>query len=346
MPAHPPAPTAPSLDAVPAVAPQWFQDHHLKLRHLTVLIALCETGSVSAAAQRLHTTQPAVSRALGEIENAATMRLFERRARGISPTPAGEALVRTAREIFGVLQRSGRELNAVAAGMQGNLAIGCNYSAAAALVPQSVLALTRRAPRLAISVREGPRQLLLEDLRTHRLDVVVARLDPHAPDDGPDLQVRVLWDEPLCIVCAAGHPLTRQRRVPWKALGDYPWIMPLSNSPVRAGLDGLLRDHGVQLPFHRIESTSIRINQWMLREMDALTVMSLPEAGLYCAARMLSVLPLKLPLAFGKLGAMTLRERPAGEAVEAFMECLWQQRPARAATAVRRPAGRQVRRAG
>lgn len=335
MPATIPATPA---DDPPAVAPQWFQDHHLKLRHLTVLMALYETGSVSAAAHRLHTTQPAVSRALGEIEAAAAMRLFERRARGISPTPAGEALVRTACEVFGALQRSGKELSALAEGMNGSLAVGCNYSAAATLVPQSVLALSRREPRLSISVREGPRQLLLEDLRAHRLDVVVARLDPHAPDDAQDLHVEELWDEPLCIVCAAGHPLTRQRRVPWKALGDYAWIMPFRNSPVRTGLDALFREHGVKLPFSRIESTSVRVNQWMLRELDALTVMALPEAKQYSAAGMLAVLPVKLPLAFGKLGAMTVRDRPHSDSVLAFLDCLRQQRPVRAASSRRAPA--------
>mgnify|MGYP003353918364 CR=1 FL=1 len=90
----------------------WFQRHRLKLRHLGVLLAVARTRHIGRAAQALHTSQPAVSKAIQEIERAAGVALFERGPEGTRPTPAGESLLRYAREVFGTLDRAAHDLQA------------------------------------------------------------------------------------------------------------------------------------------------------------------------------------------------------------------------------------------
>jgi len=317
-------------DAVVPARPagsDWFLRSHLKVRHLRIVATLGDTHSIGRTAQQLHSTQPAISKAVAELERAAGTQLFERRARGTWPTAAGAVLVRHAREIFGSLARAGEELSVLTAGLSGLLAVGCNFSSAAWLVPRALLELRQVAPQLAVSVREGLLEGLLSELRASRVDVVVARR-PALLD--PKLFVsHELFEEPMSIVCSPAHPLARRRRLAWADLARWPWVMPATDatSPVRAGLNQVLHAQGVQPLDTGIECSSILANHLLLRELEALTLAPSLVARLHADAGLLAVLPLKLPRVFGTITVITLQGRDTAPAVDLFRECLLRIRP-------------------
>ena len=105
----------------------WFANSGLKIRHLRVVAAIERTRNIGRAAAELHTSQPAASKALQELEAAAGLPLFERRAAGTFPTAAGASLVHYAREVFGALDRAGRDLESIAGNFSGHLNIGANF---------------------------------------------------------------------------------------------------------------------------------------------------------------------------------------------------------------------------
>ena len=301
----------------PPPATDWYARHRLKLRHLNVLLAVERTRHIGRAAQELHTSQPAVSKALQEVERAAGVPLFERRADGTFATSAGKTLIRYAREVFGALERAGKELESLASGLTGSLCIGCNFSAAAYLVPQAVVLLKRANPALSVQIQEGSLEMLIPQLRSRRLDLLVARW-PRGRQIG-DLEEQALFEQPMCIVCARDHPLVHARRVSWRDLAAWPWIMPPEGSAVQGDLEELSRLKRISPKEAGIECASVFANALLLKELHALSICPLTVAEHLEAQQLFAILPVKLPPVFGPNSVITLREREQTPAMQSFL---------------------------
>ena len=105
-------------------AAEQFVSRRLSLRHARVLLALEDTGNVSQAADMLHVSQPAVSKALAELEQGLGQTLFLRRGRNMQPTPVGRRLLVLARKLEGDLQRAAGDVAAMVRGASGEVRIG------------------------------------------------------------------------------------------------------------------------------------------------------------------------------------------------------------------------------
>lgn len=298
----------------------WFVRHRLKIRHLNVLLAVERCRSVGRAARDLRTSQPAVSKALHEIEHAVGTALFERRSNGTFPTDAGDALIRYAREVFGVLDRAGQDVEALSSGRGGVLTIGCNFSSATFLVPRAVSLLKRSHPSVSVKIREGSLEALLPDLRARHADVLVARWPRgrHAAD----LQEHETFEQPMCVVCAPGHPLARSKRLTWSALASQPWILPPAGSPARDDLEELFRIERIKPKEAGIECASVFANGLLMRELGALTVAPASVAQHLQEEHLFAILPIRLPAVFGPNSAITLRGREHTPAMTSFIRCL------------------------
>lgn len=298
----------------------WFMRHRLKLRHLKVAQTIDRTHNIGRAAAELHTSQPAVSKAVQELERAAGLRLFERRAGGTFPTVAGDTLLRYAREVFGALERAGKDLQAITHDLGGSLSIGCNFSSAGFLVPQALVLMKRANPGVAVRVQEGSLEMLLPELRSRKLDLVVARWPRGRKID--DLEEHALFDQPMCIVCAPDHPLAGAKSVTWKQLGESPWILPPEGSAVRHDLEELFRQKRIVPRDSGIECASPFATSVLLKELQALAISPLGIARHLESDRLFAILTVKLPRVFGPNSVITLRGREHGRAVNLFVECL------------------------
>src|SRR5215831_322068 len=106
----------------------------LKLRDLDVLATLIDAGSMGKAANRLNVSQPAVSKAIAELERALGVRLVDRSRRGITPTPYGFALAKRSVAIFNDLRLGVHELDFLADPTKGEIRIGTTEPIAAAIL--------------------------------------------------------------------------------------------------------------------------------------------------------------------------------------------------------------------
>jgi DNA-binding transcriptional LysR family regulator len=300
--------------------PDWFARHRLKLRHLGVLLAVERTRNIGRAARELHISQPAISKTLQELERATGMPLFERRANGSFPTLAGEALVRYAKEVFGALDRAGRELQTISGGLAGTLAIGCSQSCSAHVLPKALSALKRASPMLSIKVSYESLEVLLRELRARNLDVVVAR-NPHGRDPG-DLKEHARFELPMAVICATTHPLAKAKRVSWKALAASPWILPPQGTALRDDTEELFKLQGIKPLEAGIESASLFANSVLLSELGALSIAPLELARRLQGEGMFSILPVKVPPVFGPNCVVTLRDREVNPAMESFLAAL------------------------
>lgn len=292
----------------------------LKLRDLELLVVLDDVRNLNRAAQALHTSQPALSRSLAQLEHSLALTLFERTARGMVPTPYGQRLVQYARQCLATLDRAGDDLAAMQHGGVGHVAVGTNYSSAAYLLPRALERLAHAAPGVQVTVREGPVDTLLTDLRARRIDLVVARLGTPAFDAA--YTTETLFDEPMCLVVGPHHPLAQRTGLGWDDVLAWPWILPPRQTPVRDRLGELLHQEGLPWPRSQVESSSILVNTNLLRTTQVLSITPLAVARHQTALQLVHQLDFALPHVFSPMGLITLRNHVATPAQASLEDCL------------------------
>jgi DNA-binding transcriptional LysR family regulator len=195
---------------------------------LRVLREIAQTGSFSAAALSLGYTQSAVSRQVAALEAVAGRRLFDRARHGVTLTPAGARLLRSATRVLDELEAARRELSGELIA-ERPVRLGAFAAAAAGLVPRALAALP---PELTVTLREATTPALTRSLRAGTLDLaVLARTPPYRPPDAeaPALELTTLSERELAIAVPASHPLARARSVEVAELEGQVWVASRSD---------------------------------------------------------------------------------------------------------------------
>jgi len=157
----------------------------LDLVRLRVLAAVAAHGSVTAAAESLHYTQPTVSHHLARLEAATGAKLVQRVGRGIRLTPEGEVLARRAAEIVGRVDAADAELASLVGLQSGRVRVGAFSSALSVLVPPAAAELRREHPNLELELADAHPVVAARQLRAGDIDLAILfRYDDEIPDDG------------------------------------------------------------------------------------------------------------------------------------------------------------------
>ncbi|MBN8891411.1 MAG: LysR family transcriptional regulator, partial [Rhodospirillales bacterium] len=281
------------MTGVRRLAPDWHLRARLKLRHLQLVAALAEHGTLNRAADALHITQPGASRLLAEVEVMAGAALFERHPRGMTANSLGEALARRARAALMELEQAGAELDAMREGTGGAVAVGAVSGPAAGPMVAAVAALRARAPAVRISVDVDTSARLMARLAEGRLDMALARI----PDgfDAAGLEYRAVGPEEICLMVRGGHALLARmepgRPVPLAALAAQPWVLQGPGAPLRQRIEDIFHTAGLPPPRQVIDATSIMFSVAMARHSDAVVALSRPVADLLVETGAMRILP-------------------------------------------------------
>jgi DNA-binding transcriptional LysR family regulator len=197
----------------------------LSVTGLRVFREVAARGSFTAAAESLGYTQSAVSRQVAALEGSAGTPLFERGARGVRLTNAGETLLQHAGTVLDDLDAAQQELAGMAEPATGRLRIGAFPTAVAALVPRAMAEFRRGQPGVRTSLREGGTPSQLKRLFSGSVDVAVIGFLPggHVTRDRR-ISLEPLIDDPLLLAVGPGHPLARRRTVDLDSLAGESWI--------------------------------------------------------------------------------------------------------------------------
>lgn len=195
----------------------------MDLRHLRYFQAVAEEMNFSRAAKRLRIAQPALSRAVQEIEHELGARLIERGRRAISLTPAGEVLLHEASVILERLEESLRRVRRAAKGEEGELRLGYIGPPTQCFLGRLLAEYRRRFPKVSVHLEERTPERVWEMVAKGRLSVALTR---PVPGQGERvLATMPLRQEPLGVVVPEGHPLAGKKSAPWKALAGVPLIV-------------------------------------------------------------------------------------------------------------------------
>ncbi|SPA42209.1 Transcriptional regulator LysR family [Cupriavidus taiwanensis] len=188
-----------------------------KLLHL---LAVVEHGTFSEAARAVHLTQPALSRSIRALEDELKAPLFDRGARRATLTVFGELVAERARRMRLEERQLRRDLELLRGGEEGSLAIGVAPAPAALLLTPFLIHMAQAHPRIKVRTETGATSALLEALRNETIDAIVG--DAYVLRAADDVEVEPLGELPAGLVCRAGHPILRKRRIDIDTIRAYP----------------------------------------------------------------------------------------------------------------------------
>jgi DNA-binding transcriptional LysR family regulator len=295
-----------------------------ELRHLRVLREVARLGSLSAAAESLAYTQPAVSQQMAALERRAGMPLLDRTTRGVRLTQAGEALLRHAEAILAEQRLAERELEAIAGLRGGRVRMASFPTAGAALVPEAVSAFIGRYPEVELSVLEAEPEESVPMLRAGELEVALVATTPSQPAEFGELYEGIdlhhLLDEPRCALLPAAHRLALRRRLRVEDLAGEVWI-ELGRSPARSGrvflASGAGSDAEPRVGFH---SDDFNVVQGMVAAGAGVAVV--PELALANVRDDVTVLSLGRSAPMRTIAAATLARVHRSPATAALLQLL------------------------
>ena len=305
----------------------------LNLHLLRVFHHVVEEGSFSAAARRLHISQPAVSKAVAELERQLDLALLERAGGkgtpGLRPTEAGAGLNAHARAIFSLERAAVHELERRSGLRQGELVIGASTTIASYWLPVYLQAYASEWPGIDLKVVVANTQSIVEDLFDCRLDIGLVEGPVHMEGVAhhPWREERLVIVAPTGFGGAGAAPPSGATRVSAQELAAHRWLVRESGSGTREVSFDLLARQGV-VPADRIEIGS---NEGIARAVAAgLGVAMLPYAvveDLLALGRVVELHAHGISGFSRSLYRLERRDRPPSPAVRAFLDILG--RPAR-----------------
>jgi DNA-binding transcriptional LysR family regulator len=248
----------------------------LKVSHMRMIVAVEDSGQISAAAHMLNITQPAASRMIAEMEDILGVQLCRRLPRGVELTPFGAALARRARTMLLELREVDREISDLRSGKGGAVFLGAVTAPAIGLAVPAIQRIRKNYPRIEISVQIDTSGVLARELLASRHDFIIARI----PDDlNPRLfDARVIGIEKACLIVRRGHPLADGRTVELEQLIDYDWVFQPGGSLLRRTIETIFMSRNAPLPDRILNTTSLLLTLVMVAQSDAIAPIALDMA--------------------------------------------------------------------
>lgn len=302
---------------------EWHErvGRRLRLRDLHILLAVIEAGTMVKAATRLGISQPAISKAIADMEHAVGVPLLDRTRRGVEPTAHGHALAKRALAIFDEFRQAVQEIEFLSDPTAGELNVGATESVAAGLLPAVIDRLSRQYPGLVfrvVQIAAAPPDF--RQLRERNVELVLGRISNPLPEK--DLAAELLFHERICVVAATHSGWARRRRIDLAELMAEPWVLPPPESLPGQLVTDAFRARGLGMPRATVHTASIHLlSNSLSMGQQFLTV--LPGSFLrFNGERLgLKALPVVLPVEPGPVGIVRLKGRVLSPAAQLFIEC-------------------------
>lgn len=286
------------------------------VRQLRALVAVHRTGSISAAAQELALTQPAVTVLLRELEDRLGLKLFDRSTRLLRPTAA-------AAEAVGHAQRALAELEAMATGMaqlagagRGRVRVAATATVAQTLLPPAMRRLRDLHPGVKVELEEVAPDAFVEALLAERVDFGVGTLE--GPVAG--LREQVLLRDVLIAAGLPGPGFAAGASITWKQLAALPLVTVRPGYGVRRRIDEAARAAGVTLQIeHEVSllSTAVAMAEHGLATAIVPGSILGNAAGTRLVARRITRPAVERPIAI-----VAKRDRSLSPAAQALVEVM------------------------
>lgn len=217
----------------------------LNLHKLEIFAQVVQAGSFSGAAKGLLMTQSAVSQHIRDLETTLGAILFERKARGVTLTPAGETLHEYVQRIFGLLAQAENAVTDVAKLAQGRLNIGATPGVSVYLLPSWLQEFREEYPNLIVTIHTATSPEILNKLQTGQADIGIIEGEI-SPIRAAEVEVQTLDEIEQQVVVGPQHPWWGREQITMQQLESQGCIMRQPASQTRIWLDEKLKHYHVQ----------------------------------------------------------------------------------------------------
>jgi len=216
----------------------------MDVRHLKSFIAVAEEENIGRAANRLHISQPPLSRQIQALERDLGAALFHRTVKGVELTEAGAVMLSDARNIVALFDRMADRAMQANRGQLGRLDIGIFGSTVLGFFPAILMRFHKENPDVKIVVHTMNRQEQLDGLRTGRIGIGFNRF----VNAEPGIAVEIVHKEPVMVALRSDHPLAQLKAIPFPRLANEPLILFPSGERMNFGdlVLGLFQAAGIK----------------------------------------------------------------------------------------------------
>ncbi len=280
---------------------------------LNAFLAVADTRSFSRAGERLHLSQPAVSKRIAALEAELGYPLFDRIARRVSLTDAGRALLPHAHRLLDNLEDARRALSHLSERIAGRLSIGTSHHIGLHRLPPALRAFAQQYPDVDIDIHFMDSEVACAAVLAGALELGIVTLPP---EPLANLDVQQLWIDRLTVVVAPDHALLKARRPKLADLAAWPAVLPDESTYTHRIITAAMAQHGVQ-PHVRLATNYLETLKMLVTIGLGWSV--LPESMLDD-----SILELKLPRLEmrRRLGVVRHRQRTLSAAAQALLDQL------------------------
>ena len=241
-------------------------------RRLAVIASLADRRSMPAVAREFGLSQPAISAALKDLESRLGLALFERSARGLRATPAGEIVAFHFKRVLAELRHIVPDIAASEGRLQGRVRVGALPLGRTQVLPLAIASLLARHPYLHVGTDESPYDTLAASLRSGDIDFILGALRSGAA--AKELRQEPLFEDRMALVCRAGHPLARAARIDFDLLRRGAWVLSRRGAPARDLLERFFLAAGQAPPIPAVETGDLAVLRGLLLESDMVTAIS------------------------------------------------------------------------
>ena len=292
----------------------------LRVRDLYILSAVVRWGSMGKAARELSMSQPAISEAIGNLEQMLGVRLLDRSPRGIQPTIYATAVIKRSGAVFDELKQAVSDVEFLADPTKGQVMVGCPISISTSFLPLVLKRFSELYPRVTVHIEDVPSSAINSPgLRDRTLDLAFARwpnpvMGQHL---GDDLHVQTLFDDPLVIATGKNSRWSSRRKISLSELADEMWILAPARTWNYQWIAQAFQSRGLGSPRIGFVTFNAYLNAYFLNNRSYLTSYS----GLWARQNGLKALPVDLPAKPWPVSVLTLRHRTLSAPVEQFIQC-------------------------
>jgi DNA-binding transcriptional LysR family regulator len=290
----------------------------MKLHDLHVLMAVVEAGSMNKAASLLHTTQPAISRSIGELERTIGVRLLDRNPRGVEPTEYGRALLEGGAAMFDGLRQAVKNIEFLADPTAGEVRIACNSILATSFLSAVVDRISRRHPRLVFHVVVKQAEALHRELSERNVDLLVTRRVGELADER--LGFEFLFADAYVIAAGAQNPWVRRRRIELAELVDEPWTLPPPEIYLGVIATEAFRARGLDYPHVTVATAAPEMRISLLATGRFLSIFPNSVLRFPTGRPEVKVLPVKVSVSPVPVGVVTLKNRTLSRVAQLFID--------------------------
>jgi DNA-binding transcriptional LysR family regulator len=266
-------------------------------------------------------SQPAVSKAIAELEHAVGVRLLDRSMRGVEPTRYGHALLRCSAAIFDDVRQGVQEIEFLADPTAGEVRIGCGEVHAAGLLPAIIERLSLQYPRVVCHLDQAATASTpqFRELRERQVDLVLGYIEESHVDD--DVNADVLFHDRTFVVAGKKSKWARRREVTLAELVDEPWLLLPPTTLSHWAIEEAFAARGLKMPKPAVVASSIHLRNSLLPTGRFLAY--LPSSFMHFGAMRsaFKVLPVDFPVKPRPLAVIMLKNRMLNPAARLFLDC-------------------------